>query len=47
MLNLNDVIMTVTSTAGTPVITHAYVNANNGSTVDITNGVVVTNTDGD
>jgi N-acetylmuramic acid 6-phosphate (MurNAc-6-P) etherase len=47
MLNLNDVIMTVTSTGGTPVITHAYVNANNGSVVDITNGVVVTNTDGD
>jgi hypothetical protein len=47
MLNLNDLIMTVTSTGGTPVITHAYVNANNGSVVDITNGVVVTNTDGD
>tara|TARA_R100001377_G_scaffold81393_2_gene60877 strand:- start:985 stop:1254 length:270 start_codon:yes stop_codon:yes gene_type:complete len=47
MLNVNDVIITVTSTGGTPVITHAYVNANNGSVVDITNGVVVTNTDGD
>jgi hypothetical protein len=47
MLNLNDLIITVTSTGGTPVITHAYVNANNGSVVDITNGVVVTNTDGD
>ena len=47
MLNLNDLIMTVTSTSGTPVITHAYVNANNGTVVDITNGVVVTNTDSD
>jgi|TARA_B110000503_G_scaffold23373_1_gene36496 hypothetical protein len=47
MLNLNDLIMTVTSTGGTPVITHAYVNANSGTVVDITNGVVVTNTDSD
>ncbi len=47
MLNVNDLIITITSTGGTPVLTHAYVNANNGSTVDITNGVVITNTDGD
>ena len=47
ILNLNDIIMTITSTGGTPVLTHAYVNANNGSVVDITNGVVITNTDGD
>jgi len=47
ILNLNDIIMTITSTGGTPVLTHSYVNANNGSVVDITNGVVITNTDGD
>ncbi len=47
ILNLNDIIITITSTGGTPVLTHAYVNANNGSVVDITNGVVITNTDGD
>jgi len=47
ILNLNDIIMTITSTGGTPVLTHAYVNANNGSVVDIINGVVITNTDGD
>jgi len=47
MLNLNDVIMTVTSTGGTPVVGHAYVNANDGSTVDIVNGVAITSTDSD
>jgi len=47
ILNLNDIIMTITSTGGTPVLTHSYVNANNGSVVDIINGVVITNTDGD
>jgi hypothetical protein len=47
MLNLNDVIVTVTSTSGTPVIAHNYVNANNGTVVDVVDGVVVTNTDTD
>ena len=47
MLNLNDVIMTVTSTGGTPVVGHTYVNANDGSTVDVVNGVAITATDGD
>ena len=47
MLNLNDVIMAVTSTGGTPVVSHTYVNANDGSTVDVVNGVAITNTDSD
>ena len=47
MLNKNDVIMTVTSTGGTPVVGHTYVNANDGSTVDVVNGVAITNTDSD
>ena len=47
MLNLNDVIMTVTSTGGTPVVGHTYVNANDGSTVDVVNGVAITATDSD
>ena len=47
MLNLNDVIMTVTSTGSTPVVGHTYVNANDGSTVDVVNGVAITNTDSD
>lgn len=47
MLNLNDVIMTITSTGGTPVVGHTYVNANDGSTVDVVNGVAITSTDSD
>ena len=47
MLNLNDVIMTVTSTGATPVVGHTYVNGNNGSTVDIVDGVAIASTDGD
>lgn len=47
MVKLNDVIITVTSTGGTPVVSHTYVNANNGSTVDVVDGVAITNTDSD
>ena len=45
MLSVNDVIICITATGGTPVVTHAYVNANDGSTVDIVNGVAITATD--
>ena len=45
MVNVNDVIICITATGGTPVVTHAYVNANDGSTVDIVNGVAITSTD--
>lgn len=47
MVKLNDVIIAVTSTGGTPVVSHTYVNANNGSTVDVVDGVAITNTDSD
>ena len=47
MLNVNDVILAITSTGGTPVVSHTYVNANNGSTVDVVNGVAITATDSD
>ncbi len=47
MLNVNDVIIAVTSTGGTPVISHVYVNANDGTTVDVIDGVAITNTDSD
>ena len=47
MLGLNDVIITVTSTGGTPVVGHTYVNANSGTVVDIVDGVAITNTDTD
>lgn len=47
MLNISDVIIAVTSTGSTPVVSHTYVNANNGSTVDVVDGVAITNTDSD
>lgn len=47
MMNVNDVIIAVTSTGTTPVVSHTYVNANNGSTVDVVDGVAITNTDTD
>lgn len=47
MLNVNDVILAITSTGGTPVVSHTYVNANDGSTVDVVNGVAITATDSD
>jgi|TARA_R100000951_G_scaffold116191_1_gene126982 hypothetical protein len=47
MIALNDYMIVVTSTGGTPVVSHAYCNANNGSVVDIVNGVAITATDSD
>jgi hypothetical protein len=47
MLGLNDVIIAVTSTGGTPVVSHTYVNSNTGTVVDVVDGVAITNTDGD
>jgi N-acetylmuramic acid 6-phosphate (MurNAc-6-P) etherase len=47
MLNVNDVIITVTSTGTTPVVGHTYVNANSGTVVDVVDGVAIANTDTD
>jgi N-acetylmuramic acid 6-phosphate (MurNAc-6-P) etherase len=47
MLGVNDVIIAVTSTGGTPVVSHTYVNANSGTVVDVVDGVAITNTDSD
>ena len=47
MIRVNDYMVIVSSTGGTPVVSHAYCNANNGSTVDIINGVAITATDSD
>jgi len=47
MINTNDVIICVTATGGTPVISHAYCNENDGTTIDIVDGVAITNTDSD
>jgi N-acetylmuramic acid 6-phosphate (MurNAc-6-P) etherase len=47
MMNVNDVIIAVTSTGTTPVVSHTYVNANSSGTVDVVDGVAITNTDSD
>ena len=47
MIRVNDVMIVVTSTGGTPVVSHAYCNSNTGSAIDIVNGVAITATDSD
>jgi hypothetical protein len=47
MLNVNDVIITVTETGGTPAVSHTYVNSNSSGVVDVVNGVAITSTDSD
>jgi hypothetical protein len=46
-IKLNDIIFVTSSTGGTPVITINYCNANNGTSIDVTDGLVVTATDSD
>lgn len=46
-VKLNDVIFVVSSTGGTPVVTITYCNANDGSTIDVVDGLTVTATDTD
>lgn len=47
MIRTNDVMIIVSSTGGTPVVSHAYCNSNTGTAIDIVNGVAITNTDSD
>tara|TARA_B100001059_G_scaffold229089_2_gene261160 strand:+ start:7523 stop:7795 length:273 start_codon:yes stop_codon:yes gene_type:complete len=47
MMRLNDVIVAVTSTAGTPVVTMTYANASSGTAIDVVDGLTVTATDSD
>lgn len=47
MIRKNDVMIIVSSTGGTPVVSHAYCNSNTGSAIDIVNGVAITATDSD
>jgi len=47
MMNLNDLIIAVTSTGGTPVVTLTYPNAVSSSAVDVVDGLTVTATDSD
>jgi len=44
-LQVNDVLVLVTSTGGTPAVTFTYVNANDGTTIDVVNGLVIPSTD--
>lgn len=46
-INLNDILFIVSSTGGTPVVSISYCNANDGSTIDIVDGLTVTATDTD
>lgn len=44
---LNDVIFVVSSSGGTPVISITYCNGNNGTVIDVVDGLTVTATDTD
>jgi hypothetical protein len=46
-LKVSDIIFCYTSSGGTPAMSIVWVNANNGSTVDVTDGLTVTATDSD
>jgi len=41
MLKVNDVIITITATGGTPAVQLTYVVSNNGTIVDVVDGLVV------
>lgn len=47
VLSVGDLIYCFTSTGGTPAAHLVWVNSNNGTTVDVTNGQVITATDSD
>lgn len=47
MFNVNDVIIAVTSTGGTPVVTLTYANSATATAVDVVDGLTVTATDSD
>ncbi len=47
LLKVSDIIFCYTSSGGTPAMSIVWVNANNGSTVDVTDGLTVTATDSD
>lgn len=44
-LNVNDIIFVISSTGGTPAITITYVNQNDGTVIDVVNGLLVPATD--
>lgn len=44
-LQVNDCLLLVTSTGGTPALTWSYVNANDGTTIDVVDGLTIPATD--
>lgn len=46
-LKLLDVLILVTDTGGTPAVVISYVNANDGTTIDIVDGTTISATDTD
>lgn len=46
-MRVNDIVLCVTATAGTPAPFWAIVNANNGTTIDVTDGTAIATTDTD
>lgn len=44
-IRLNDCILVVSSTGGTPALTFTYVNANDGATIDVVDGLLIPATD--
>ena len=44
-LNVNDVIIVSSATGGTPLLYITYVNANDGSTIDVVDGLAIPATD--
>lgn len=44
-LRINDCILVVSSTGGTPALTFTYVNANTGATIDVVDGLLIPATD--
>jgi len=45
MLRLHDVIIVMADVDGTPDLKITYVNANNGTSIDVTDGLTITATD--
>lgn len=47
VLEVNDTILVVSASGGTPVLSLNYVNSNTGTAIDVTDGLVITATDTD
>ena len=45
ILSVNDVILVVSASGGTPNLYWTYVNANDGTTVDVVDGLLIPTTD--